>query len=93
MNINAILAIGLTATFKGELARIESGERQWNIGNQFDDNILENAIEKLKNPDNAAVIMQAQQGHSGDEFEMSIMQQALLISDFEVPGLSAAWTN
>ncbi len=71
-----------------ELAAWSSGEKTFNVGNQFDESILESAFENT-NIDNA--IKAAFEMFSDSNAD--IMSVAHYLSTFHTPEISDAWIN
>lgn len=83
--------VQVTDLLQAELDKYAAGEIQWNVANQFNETILESALENFSNEDNATltncyVVFNAELPHD-------IMSLAHIASTFEVEPLAAGWTQ
>lgn len=76
----------IKAKLLAELDAWKNGEREWNVANQFDETVLENAIENFDDAIEAVA----------EDFpldNMTAIEVAHLLSDFEAPEIDGAWVN
>ena len=74
------------ANLQTEIARWEAGEKQWNVSNQFDESVLESALENLDK-------MSDDQWEWWANTNAPIMALAHALSAFEVDSLDSAWVD
>lgn len=75
------------ATLIAELEAWQNGEKQWNVANQFDETVLESAIENFDN-----LPEEKWQWFANADY-VTVMSIAHEISTFEVEPLADAWTQ
>ena len=86
--LDQLLADGIKYHLLVELNKYQNGEIKWNVGNQFNESILESAIEHCTYEKMVAITKKTPNVSIHD-----IMTLANAIADFEAPELSVAWTN
>ena len=71
-----------------ELAAWENGEKNFNVSNQFDESVLESALENINND---AVMAETYKMYNG--LNVPIMDIAHFLSAFKAPEIAGAWIN
>ena len=73
-----------------ELEAWRSGERHWNVSNQFNESVLESALDNFSNIDSVVCDWEK----SGTDLNVvSVMDWAYAISDFQPSGLDSEWID
>jgi len=90
----------LIAQFNAAIAKHESGEIKFNMGNQHNVYVFESAIENLQNPalfekniDRLKFVLQIAVNNLKWGYDQSDISVASHFSTFDVPELSSAWTD
>lgn len=79
----------LNVQLQCELDAWQAGERAWNVSNQFDESVLESALENLDTAFDASIAdLNPQQCHN-----LSVMAWAHRLSNFTPPELDRAWVD
>jgi hypothetical protein len=73
-----------------ELKKYQDGEIKWNVGNQFNETVLETAIERFKRDESVQYQCYALFNATPPT---TIIDLAYMASDFEVEPLAAGWTQ
>ena len=75
------------ASIKTELEKWKSNNVKWTVSNQFDETILESALENI-NPRSIGKAFDHFEGHT-----QSAMTVAHFMSSFEAPEISSSWVD
>jgi len=71
-----------------ELEAWKNGEKKFNVNNQFDESVLESALENINNDD---VLKETYKMYNG--LNVPVMDIAHFLSAFEAPEISSAWID
>jgi hypothetical protein len=85
---NAELKAVVKAKLEAELAAWRNGAKKWNVSNQFDESVLESALENIDNYDFSTPV---NKGFAVENIDG--MNWAFMISKFEAPEIDRAWID
>lgn len=87
------LTIILQKAFKKELDAWAAGDKPFSMGTQFDESILESAMEATDKPEAIAKICEYLSSMANTTRQITIMELARQIATFKEPELARAWTD
>lgn len=78
-----------------ELEAWKSGEKKWNVSNQFSETVLESALENYSEAFDALLEKWLNDGSSTPESlqTIGVMDWAHCLSEFEPPEMDSAWID
>ena len=78
-----------------ELEAWKNGEKKWNVSNQFNESVLESALENFSAAFDAKVEEWLKDGSSTPESlqTIGVMDWAHCLAEFEAPEIDSAWID
>lgn len=78
-----------------ELEAWQNGDKKWNVSNQFNESVLESALENYSEAFDALVDKWLKDGSSTPESlqTIGIMDWAHCLSEFEAPEIDSVWVD
>lgn len=77
-----------------ELEAWKNGEKKWNVSNQFNESVLESALENYSEAFDALLEKWQKEGSTVETMQtIEVMDWAHCLSEFEAPEMDAGWVD
>ena len=77
-----------------ELEAWQNGDKKWNVSNQFNESVLESALENFSEAFDALVDKWRKEGSTVETMQtIGVMDWAFCLSEFEPPEMDSAWID
>lgn len=77
-----------------ELEAWKNGEKKWNVSNQFNESVLESALENYSEAFDALLEKWQKEGSTVETMQtIEVMDWAHYLSEFEAPEMDAGWVD
>lgn len=77
-----------------ELEAWQNGEKKWNVSNQFNESVLESALENFSQAFDSLVEKWRKEGSATETMQtIGVMDWAHRLSDFEAPEIDNSWVD